>query len=758
MGEPTMEEYMTKTREGYVSGIARNKINENDHFELKGQFIKELCVNTFSGSDNGDANEYFEKVLEVIDLFHIPKITQDQVVLRVFPMSLTGAASRWLRNELAGLIKTWETLKEKVLSKYCLLGQTAKKIKEINNFQQDPNETLYQGLDVPIRQILYYKCVIPFMKADDAKKAIQDMADHSQKWHNETPTRCRSTKTSNGLAAIQAQLNILGEEIKKVNEKVYDAQVGCELCKGSHYTKDYRYAISGPLNSKLFFMPSQVTIPFLSLLYDDCYDEEEGSYGLKDLDAYSIETTLFYDALPPKEKDPGSFTLPCYINNLCFNKALANLGASVSVMPFSTYTYLGLDPTIEEGEVVDEPMMDIVKTRSDDEIINGLDEFLSYCDFDRTIHIDNMMGEVDIETLTIEQYIMLTHGNQASSMVKPKFGMKEKDIEDMTITEYMKHELEMKRQSRRNVIPYFPTNHEDTDICFFYHNKRKVLDYPHHSYDSKTSVYYDLPTLIPCFKHVQLPTICRHKLLKEDTDYISKDESKMGDQKLINHTELKRHICRHDKEGKDDALITILKSLVGECKAVHANKGGILRALPCQLPPKELNPGSFTLPCTISSLTLYVVEDLGASVNIMSRSIFEHLRLAILKETDRREFPLQVKVVPTAKRLEMPLSGVCTAIEEMMKKLPVKDRWQIHMINELVKYQDHYAKVLKYQSQQRMPPSKKQQREFYMSVLKSHSGWKTKHFKGMTLDEIKEKFIPVWKQIEDFVPMGSKEE
>nr|GEZ63294.1 hypothetical protein [Tanacetum cinerariifolium] len=42
------------------------------------------------------------------------------------------------------------------------------------------------------------------------------------------------------------------------------------------------------------------------------------------------------------------------------------------------------------------------------------------------------------------------------------------------------------------------------------------------------------------------------------------------------------------------------------------------------------------------------------------------------------KFPLSVKVVPTARRLKMPLSGVCTAIEEMMKKLPVKDRWQLH--------------------------------------------------------------------------------
>nr|GEZ95108.1 hypothetical protein [Tanacetum cinerariifolium] len=56
------------------------------------------------------------------------------------------------------------------------------------------------------------------------------------------------------------------------------------------------------------------------------------------------------------------------------------------------------------------------------------------------------------------------------------------------------------------------------------------------------------------------------------------------------------------------------------------------------------------------------------------------------------------------------------------------------------------------------PSSKKEQRKFYMSVLKSYAGWKTKHFKGMTLEQIKEKIIPVWKQWEDFVPMSSKEE
>nr|GEX75757.1 hypothetical protein [Tanacetum cinerariifolium] len=81
---------------------------------------------------------------------------------------------------------------------------------------------------------------------------------------------------------------------------------------------------------------------------------------------------------------------------------------------------------------------------------------------------------------------------------------------------------------------------------------------------------------------------------------------------------------------------------------------------------------------------------------------------------------------------------------------------KIELINELVKYQDHHAKILKYQAQQSKPLSKKEQREFYMSVLKSHSGWKTKHFRGMTLKEIREKFIPVWKQIKRLCAHGFK--
>ncbi|GKA88962.1 DNA-directed DNA polymerase [Tanacetum coccineum] len=312
----------------YGSGVIRPSINHDTHFELKGQFLKELRDITFSGLEHKDANEHIEK-----------------------------------------------------------------------------------------------------------------------KWHNGTSSRTRSTKTSDGLAAIQAQLNNLGREIKKVNEKVYAAQVGCELCKGPHYTKDCpqkeegktleeayytqfgapyqpggQYRAAGPrfyqqnkgnssyldrrtnleesltkfmaesakrheensniingirastdatirnqgasiktmeiqirkmskvLQEKGFgSVPSSTEtnprdqhrslfseiVPSLRRLQNFTCDDWREAQDVKILDAYD-------HTLPQKEKDPRSFTLSYFIHNIYFDKALVDLGASVSVMPFSTYTNLGL--------------------------------------------------------------------------------------------------------------------------------------------------------------------------------------------------------------------------------------------------------------------------------------------------------------------------------------------------------------------------------------------------------------------------------
>ncbi|GJV20466.1 reverse transcriptase domain-containing protein [Tanacetum coccineum] len=155
-------------------------------------------------------------------------------------------------------------------------------MEEINNFQQEPDETLYQAWE-RFKELLM-KAAILTKTVADAKTAIQEMAEYSQKWHNGTSRR-RSTETSDGLAAIQAQLNNLGREIKKVNKKVYVAQ-----------------------NSTPLYKARQMTVPFPSRL-DNHYYEEKGNYGPKFTEA--CEASHINNAIPQKEKDPGSFTLPC---------------------------------------------------------------------------------------------------------------------------------------------------------------------------------------------------------------------------------------------------------------------------------------------------------------------------------------------------------------------------------------------------------------------------------------------------------------
>ncbi|GJS56755.1 hypothetical protein Tco_0651539 [Tanacetum coccineum] len=275
----------------------------------------------------------------------------------------------------------------------------------------------YNGLDVPTRQILDSRGAIPSKTAADAKVDIQEMAEYSQKWHNGT-SRTRSTETSDGLAAIQAQLNNLGREIKKVNEKVYalkETALGfyqrnntnpsyqerrqsmkdtlskfiSESAKRyeekSNLIKEIRAStdaairnqrasiktleiqieqMSKDLQEKGFgSLPSSTetnpkdhvkSISTLLKLIHTRYavrdppntpypldkivycEEKKGSYGPQFSEAYS-EASHINNFIPKKEKDPRSFTLPCFINNVCFDNALADLGASISVMPLSTY-------------------------------------------------------------------------------------------------------------------------------------------------------------------------------------------------------------------------------------------------------------------------------------------------------------------------------------------------------------------------------------------------------------------------------------
>ncbi|KAL0341409.1 UNVERIFIED_CONTAM: hypothetical protein Sradi_4657700 [Sesamum radiatum] len=67
-------------------------------------------------------------------------------------------------------------------------------------------------------------------------------------------------------------------------------------------------------------------------------------------------SAILQNKLPPKLKDPGSFSIPCTIGDMNFEKALCDLGASINLMPYSIFAKLGmheLTPTIVTLQLAD---------------------------------------------------------------------------------------------------------------------------------------------------------------------------------------------------------------------------------------------------------------------------------------------------------------------------------------------------------------------------------------------------------------------
>ncbi|GKC56256.1 hypothetical protein Tco_1083854 [Tanacetum coccineum] len=297
----TMEQYMSKTRADYSSGVARPKIEDKDNFELKGQFLKELCTSTFSGSDHEDANEHIKKVLEIVDLFHILNITIDQVMLRAFPMSLTGVASRWLRNK--------PTEMHKVI-------------------------LFYNGLGIPTRHILDSRGAIPSKTAADVKVVIQEIAEYSQKWHNGTSRNNANPSYQERRQSMEDTLRKFISESTKIHEensnliKEIRASTDAAIRNQGASVKTLEIQIGqmskvlqkrgfGSLPSSTKANPRDQVKSISTTTEVDSYmirrirssQYVKGSYGPHFSEAYS-EASHIDNSIPRKEKDPGSFTLP----------------------------------------------------------------------------------------------------------------------------------------------------------------------------------------------------------------------------------------------------------------------------------------------------------------------------------------------------------------------------------------------------------------------------------------------------------------
>ncbi|GJT50703.1 hypothetical protein Tco_0976860 [Tanacetum coccineum] len=202
-------------------------------------------------------------------------------------------------------------------------------MEEINNFQQEPDETLYQAWE------RFKKLLI---------KCPQHYLTQMQEGYRATAPGYYQRNNAN--PSFQERRQSMEETLSKfMNESAKRHEENSNLIKEIRALTDAAIRNQGASIKTLKIQigqmskPRKTTVPFPGRL-EDHYCEEEGNYGPKFTKAYGA--SLINNTIPRKEKDPGSFTLPCFINDFCFDNALVDLGANVSVIPLSTYLNLGL--------------------------------------------------------------------------------------------------------------------------------------------------------------------------------------------------------------------------------------------------------------------------------------------------------------------------------------------------------------------------------------------------------------------------------
>nr|GEW73152.1 hypothetical protein [Tanacetum cinerariifolium] len=196
-------------------------------------------------------------------------------------------------------------------------------------------------------------------------------------------------------------------------------------------------------------------------------------------------------------------------------------------------------------------------------------------------------------------------------------------------------------------------------------------------------------------------------------------------------------------------------------------------ALPHESSPRvtslDVDEGTASVPTVSGSFPTVSAIFTTASVEQIDAQVAREMEEEFVRENQRLSKQLvrdyKITRLHAEEELKMMIEGLDRSNEVIAKHLQEYEQAEadltigekIELINELVKYQDHRAKILKYQAQQSKPLLKKEQKEFYMSILRSHAGWKTKHFRGMTLEQLKEKFISVWKKMKTSKEVSEEE-
>ncbi|KAK1439692.1 hypothetical protein QVD17_05512 [Tagetes erecta] len=589
---------------------------EANNFEIKSstiQMVQNMCQ--FDGKDHEDPNAHLNSFLEICATFKINGASDDAIRLRLFPFSLRDRAKAWLVSLPSGSITSWTQMAEKFLEKYFPAEKTSKLRARLHAFEQDDGESIHDAWErfkdlarkVPHHGLELWKFCDTFYNAlepqsqqlldmhangDFGKKRPQEAYDMLErvaaKSYSSHAPRSRTSRHGvhqvDSYTALTAQLEALSTKVDQM--QVNRVHTCCELCGGPHPGSDCQ--MGEMMHEQVDFMGNQ-TRP-QNNPYSNTYNpgwRNHPNFGWRS-GSLNQQPPGFNQRPPFQQTQTQSF------QSRPPQASLHNQGPSSSSQPS------------QEGKATMEDMMARLLANSEKQNRYTEDRFLKNETELRNQkaslqNIENQVGQIakllserpqgglpgNTETNPKGHVKAIT--TRSGKTTEPVPSPSSQPVVEEEETE-SPDEVPLRRspastaRSKEPVKPYNPP-----------------IPYPGRLKKQKMEEHYG--KFLELFKqlHINLPFV---EALAQMPKY----------------AKFLKDLLTNKKKLEELSHVTLNE----ECSAILQNK----------LPKKMNDPGSFTIPCLIGSLSVSnALADLGASINLMPYAVFAKLDLGEPKPT-----------------------------------------------------------------------------------------------------------------------------
>ncbi|GKA27396.1 reverse transcriptase domain-containing protein, partial [Tanacetum coccineum] len=353
-----MEELCQPSIDGLGGRIALIPIQATD-FGLRHHMIQQVQnTSQFHGLPGDDANRHIDKFLEITQHMKQNGVSDDAHRLSLFPYSLTHHAIAWYDHLPRNSIHSFDDMMRKFLSKYFPPSMVTKLRNEITKFEKKPHESLFEACEryklsidrcpndnmLLVTQIDTFYNVLTLSHRDTINAAaggtfmqktpeecyelIENMTAHHNHWdtsatRDETSRNISSTTTTESPEVVR-QLEMMNKnfvEMMRQIQSVKSVNPKCETYGGPH--------------------------SFTECPAADGYTQEAVYATTGDVKAITTRSGVAYDGptIPPthsplpKEAERETEETKGKLDE-CL--ALADLGASINLMPLSVWKHLSL--------------------------------------------------------------------------------------------------------------------------------------------------------------------------------------------------------------------------------------------------------------------------------------------------------------------------------------------------------------------------------------------------------------------------------